>query len=82
MIHKKPSIRGILASACLLLPIAAAASAQNLTLQEELGKSIFFDQSLSINNNQACAACHSPETGFTGANSRTLTATVQSTKGR
>lgn len=37
-----------------------------LTPQEELGKSIFFDENLSINMNQACAACHAPASGWTG----------------
>ncbi len=37
-----------------------------LTPQEELGKSIFFDQNLSFNTNQSCAACHSPASGWTG----------------
>lgn len=32
----------------------------------ELGKAIFFDQNLSVNGTQSCAACHAPETGFTG----------------
>jgi cytochrome c peroxidase len=31
-----------------------------------LGKSIFFDENLSINANQSCAACHAPEVGWTG----------------
>jgi cytochrome c peroxidase len=31
-----------------------------------LGKSIFFDNELSFNNNQACAACHGPGAGWTG----------------
>jgi cytochrome c peroxidase len=31
-----------------------------------VGKSIFFDQGLSREGNQACAACHGPEVGFTG----------------
>ena len=35
-------------------------------LNEQLGKSIFFDESLSINNNLACAGCHAPEVGWTG----------------
>ncbi|MEZ4736178.1 MAG: cytochrome c peroxidase [Caldilineaceae bacterium] len=39
-----------------------------LTPKQQVGKSIFFDQHLSINQNQACAACHSPEVGGTGAN--------------
>jgi cytochrome c peroxidase len=34
--------------------------------EEDLGKSIFFDIDLSINGNQACAACHAPESGWTG----------------
>ncbi len=37
-----------------------------MTPEEELGKSIFFDDNLSINNNQSCAACHAPESGWTG----------------
>jgi cytochrome c peroxidase len=34
-----------------------------------LGKSIYFDENLSINNNQSCASCHAPEVGFTGPTS-------------
>jgi cytochrome c peroxidase len=37
-----------------------------LTPIEQLGRSIFFDPNLSLNGNQACAACHAPEVGFTG----------------
>jgi len=33
---------------------------------EQLGSSIFFDNDLSINRNQSCAACHDPAWGFTG----------------
>ncbi|MFN2123489.1 MAG: cytochrome-c peroxidase [Candidatus Promineifilaceae bacterium] len=33
---------------------------------EQLGKSIFFDTNLSINQNQACAVCHAPDVGWTG----------------
>jgi cytochrome c peroxidase len=33
---------------------------------EMLGKSIFFDEGLSINGNQSCASCHGPDVGFTG----------------
>ncbi len=40
-----------------------------LTPKEELGKAIFFDENLSINANQSCATCHSPETGWTGTKS-------------
>jgi cytochrome c peroxidase len=45
---------------------AAIGSAGALTNNEKLGKEIFFDKKLSINKNQACASCHSPEVGFTG----------------
>jgi len=31
-----------------------------------LGKLILFDKHLSVNENEACSFCHSPETGFTG----------------
>jgi cytochrome c peroxidase len=40
-----------------------------LTPNEQLGKSIFFDQNLSINGNQSCASCHDPDWGWTGPNS-------------
>lgn len=44
----------------------ATGVAQALTPVEQLGKFIFFDTNLSINGNQACAACHTPEVGWTG----------------
>ncbi len=49
-----------------LLLAVAGGNAFALTPQEELGKSIFFDDNLSINNNQSCAACHGPGAGWTG----------------
>jgi cytochrome c peroxidase len=45
---------------------AGAAQSQALSDEEQLGKSIFFDEILSINENQSCAACHAPEAGWTG----------------
>jgi len=45
------------------------ANAQDLTPVEELGKFIFFDENLSINQNQSCATCHGPEAGWTGPKS-------------
>ena len=39
---------------------------QDLSVAEQLGKSIFFDDALSINANQSCASCHGPEAGWTG----------------
>jgi len=58
----------VLKSALLpaLLAVTGGAFGNGLTPQEALGKSIFFDQNLSINGNQSCAACHGPEAGWTG----------------
>ncbi len=54
----------------LLAGIVFIAGAQDgLTPLEQLGKSIFFDENLSINQNQSCASCHGPEVGFTGPES-------------
>ena len=50
---------------------SAAAQAQSLTPEEQLWESIFFDQNLSINQNQSCSACHGPEAGWTGPESAT-----------
>lgn len=44
-------------------PVASSAAAAAL---EQVGKLIFFDTELSIHHNEACAACHAPEWGFTG----------------
>jgi cytochrome c peroxidase len=44
----------------------APLGAQTLMGIEQLGKSIFLDQNLSIDQNQSCAACHGPDYGFTG----------------
>ena len=55
----------ILALAVFLVSTVPAVS-QTLTPNEQLGKSIFFDMNLSINNNQSCAACHAAEVGWTG----------------
>ncbi len=43
--------------------LARAADASALAA---VGESIFFDEHLSLNGNQSCAACHDPEWGFTG----------------
>jgi len=40
-----------------------------LTPKEALGKAIYFDLTLSLNENQACASCHEPAWGFTGPGS-------------
>jgi cytochrome c peroxidase len=52
----------------LVLYVGSALAEEDppLTPIEQLGKSIFFDENLSINLNEACAACHAPEAGWTG----------------
>ena len=55
-----PSLLGL-----VLLPTTGLTQ-EDLTDKEQLGKAIFFDNNLSINNNQSCAACHAPEAGWTG----------------
>lgn len=45
---------------------AVEAQEDPLTPIEELGKNLFFDSNLSEPAGQACAACHSPEVGYTG----------------
>jgi cytochrome c peroxidase len=47
----------------------AFANGGDLNPAEQLGKSIYFDENLSFNRNQACASCHVPEWGFTGPSS-------------
>jgi cytochrome c peroxidase len=52
----------------LLLAIAAPAAAKTvpLTPMEKLGKMLFLDKDLSLNDNQSCATCHAAEFGYTG----------------
>ena len=50
--------------ACLLL--AAASAAQALTDTQKVGKSLFYDTTLSDPAGQACAACHADNVGWTG----------------
>ncbi|PWB49387.1 MAG: cytochrome C [Candidatus Methanoperedenaceae archaeon] len=54
---------------CAIILLLTAATVAALNDKEQLGKNIFFDKKLSINENQACAACHSPQVGFTGPDS-------------
>ncbi|HWB65081.1 MAG TPA: cytochrome-c peroxidase, partial [Chitinophagales bacterium] len=37
-------------------------------MKEDLGKTLFFDKTLSNPSGQSCASCHSPETGFSDPN--------------
>jgi cytochrome c peroxidase len=55
----------------LMVALVISAAAQSLTPEQQLGKSIFFDENLSINQNQSCASCHDPAWGWTGPDSYT-----------
>ncbi len=69
MINKRVVTYVLVCAASVLLVASVgtvAAQDPTLTPNEQLGKSIFFDVNLSINENQACAVCHAPEAGWTG----------------
>jgi cytochrome c peroxidase len=52
-----------------LFQIQKTSADNNLTPLQLLGKNLFFDANLSNPTGQSCAACHGPETGFTGPDS-------------
>ncbi len=52
--------------AAAFLVAGVVVSAPSLTPVAQLGQSIFFDKTLSVGRDQACAACHAPESGWTG----------------
>jgi cytochrome c peroxidase len=49
--------------------VSKTLATSELTPLETLGKHLFFDTNLSTPPGQSCAACHAPETGFTGPDS-------------
>ncbi len=49
---------------CLFVPVFFTGIANAQTLQESLGRHLFFDTNLSDPNGQACASCHAPEVAF------------------
>jgi cytochrome c peroxidase len=69
MINKKVLLWVLVCATALLVTSVVIVTAQELSPEEKLGKSIFFDENLSINQNQSCAACHAPEAGWTGPES-------------
>jgi cytochrome c peroxidase len=59
-------------AAAVLAPLPAPAQPPNLvplSTGEQLGKDIFYDDTLSDPAGYSCATCHNPETGFTGPSS-------------
>jgi cytochrome c peroxidase len=60
----------VLLGAFVVVVAAALATAQgSLTPEEALGRSIFFDEGLSIDQHQSCATCHAPEVSWVGPDS-------------
>lgn len=55
--------------ALLLAGVAVAGATVPLSPVEELGKALFFDEGLSMSENQSCATCHAPEAGWVGPDS-------------
>jgi cytochrome c peroxidase len=66
---KRIQLIGVMALLCAILIVVSVGAAGVLTDNEQLGKSIFFDENLSINQNQSCASCHAPEWGWAGPDS-------------
>lgn len=55
---------------CVLFIVSSVGvTAAQLSPTEQLGKFIFFDETLSIGKNQSCATCHKPNAGWTGPDS-------------
>ena len=53
----------------LMVGLATAQESPALVDVEALGKAVFFDERLSIDENQSCASCHAPEAGWVGPTS-------------
>ncbi len=61
----KPKNLKVILHGCLLsTALGFTTSSFALTDQEQLGRLLYFDEALSINQNQACASCHLPTAGF------------------
>ncbi|WP_455207478.1 cytochrome-c peroxidase [Kaarinaea lacus] len=56
----------LIALISFLIIVTSQVQANELSDKEILGKTLFFDQSLSLNGNEACSNCHLPEAGWTG----------------
>ena len=69
MKSKRLWVAAFLAAVGVLLLASVAFAGPSLTLEEQLGKLLFFDQNLSLNGDQSCASCHAPEVGWTGPTS-------------
>lgn len=57
-------MRIIVALSTVLLLVFASLAAAALTPEQKLGKELYFDKHLSLNQNQACATCHHPSAKY------------------
>ena len=64
--RRKFVLFAVAATAVLTMLVVTLPAQQELTPKEELGRAIFFDEKLSVNENQSCATCHAPEAGWVG----------------
>ncbi|MGH1354910.1 MAG: cytochrome-c peroxidase [Thalassovita sp.] len=60
------------ALAAVMIAATSPATADPINTKAELGELLFFDTELSRDRTQACASCHSPETGFSDPNGTRL----------
>ena len=67
MCRKFVIVAAVASAVLTMLVVAVTAQGPALTPTEQLGKAIFFDQTLSLNGNQSCASCHHPSAGWVGA---------------
>ena len=61
-----------ISAASILIPLTSPVQPPNvvpLSTSEQLGKDIFYDDTLSNPAGYSCATCHNPQTGFTGPSS-------------
>jgi cytochrome c peroxidase len=61
-----------ISAASVLIPLPAPVQPPNIVLlstSEQLGKDIFYDDTLSSPAGYSCATCHNPQTAFTGPSS-------------
>jgi len=63
---KRQMLSTLVLAAILVLVLGVGTAAAQLTPKQQLGKSIFNDENVSINKNQDCAVCHGPSVGWTG----------------
>lgn len=61
--------RKIFCVSLILAAFSATAVSAGISGKELLGKKIYDDSNLSINNNQACVSCHTGSVGWTGPDS-------------